>query len=228
MIQRLPMMVLLAGLVLTSGCSVFHVSVTQRYREALAAGPYDALIVPGFPFKNGEWNRVIKARVYWSRDLLEKGIARNVIYSGAAVQTPYVEGELMALYARAIGVPPQVIVTETNALHSCENLYYSYRMARRLGWEKVAVVSDPIHTPHLRRVAREFELPLAFLPVDFVRLIQMPKVDPHVDPSTAYVQGFIPLKQRLTRKEIKWASSGGRIRAERADPNQADDGAETR
>jgi len=64
--------------------------------------------------------------------------------------------------------------------------------------------------------------------VDFVRLIQMPKVDPHVDPSTAYVQGFIPLKQRLTRKEIKWASSGGRIRAERADPNQADDGAETR
>jgi hypothetical protein len=39
----------------------------------------------------------------------------------------------MVPYARAIGVPSQVIVTETNALHSCENLYYSYRLARRLG-----------------------------------------------------------------------------------------------
>ena len=56
----------------------------------------------------------------WSRDLLKKGVARNVIYRRAAVQTPYVEGELMALYARAIGVPDGVIHTETNALHSCE------------------------------------------------------------------------------------------------------------
>ena len=63
------------------------------------------------------------------------------------MQTPYVEGELMALYARAIGVPDGVIHTETNALHSCENLYYSYQMARRLGFQKIAVVSDPIHTP---------------------------------------------------------------------------------
>ena len=76
---------------------------------------------------------------YWSRDLLEKGVARNVIYSGAAVQTPYVEGELMALYARAIGVPDGVIHTETNVLHSCENLDDSYQsrtsgVPDRSGW----------------------------------------------------------------------------------------------
>jgi uncharacterized SAM-binding protein YcdF (DUF218 family) len=219
------MPVLLAGLVLTTSCSVFHASVTQEYRETLAAGPYDALIVPGFPFKNGQWSRVTKARVYWSRELFQKGVAHHIIYSGAAVHTPYVEGELMALYARAIGVPPHVILTETNALHSCENLYYSYQLARRLGFEKVAVVSDPIHTPHLRRVAREFDLPLAFLPVDFVRLIQIPKSNPQVDSRAVYVEGFVPPKQRLTRQEIKWASSGGRIRAEQAHPNNADDGA---
>ena len=224
MTQRLSMTVLLAGLVLTSGCSVFHASVTQRYREALAAGPYDALIVPGFPSKNGQWNRVIKARVYWSRDLLEKNVARNVIYSGAAVQTPYVEGELMALYARAIGVPDGVIFTETNAFHSCENLYDSCQMARRLGFQKIAVVSDPTHTPHLRRVARDFELPVAFLPVDFVCLYRIPKLDPQVDSRLAYVPGFVPLKQRLTRAEIKSASAGGRIRAEQAQQKEAEGG----
>ncbi len=217
---------LLAVLGLTSGCSLFHASVTRGYREALAAGPYDALVVPGFPSKNGRWNRVTKARVYWSRDLFEKGVAHHIIYSGAAVQTPYVEGELMALYARAIGVPPQVILVETNALHSCENLYYSYQLARSLGFEKVAVVSDPLHTPHLRRVAREFDLPLAFLPVDFVRLSQIPKGKPQVDSRAAYVEGFVPLKQRMTRQEIKWASAGGRIRAEQADRNRANDGGE--
>ncbi len=225
-IQGLCHVFLLTTLGLTSGCSVFHTSVTRGYRQAVAAGPYDALIVPGFPSKNGRWNRVTKARVYWSRDLLEKGVARHIIYSGAAVQTPYVEGEVMALYARAIGVPPHAISTETNALHSCENLYYSYQLARRLGFAKVAVVSDPIHTPHLRRVAREFDLPLAFLPVDFVRLMQIPKSNPQVDSRAAYVEGFVPLKQRLTRREIKWASSGGRIRAERVHADQVDDGAE--
>jgi hypothetical protein len=66
----------------------------------------------------------------------------------------------------------------------------------------------------------------AFLPVDFVRLIQIPKSNPQVDSRAAYVEGFVPLKQRLTRQEIKWASSGGRIRAEQAHPKNADDGAE--
>lgn len=224
--QQLCRILLLTALGLTSGCSLFHASVTRGYREALAAGPYDALVVPGFPSKNGRWNRVTKARVYWSRDLFEKGVARHIIYSGAAVHAPYVEGELMALYARAIGVPPHVILTETNALHSCENLYYSYQLARRLGFEKVAVVSDPIHTPHLRRVAREFDLPLAFLPVDFVRLSQIPKWNPQVDARAAYVEGFVRLKERRTRQEIKWASAGGRIRAEQAQQNQADHGGE--
>ena len=95
-----------------------------------------------------------------------------------------------------------------------------------MGFEKIAVVSDPIHTPHLRRVAREFELPLAFLPVDFVQLIRIPKLNPQVNSRTAYVEGFVPLKQRLTRQEIKWAASGGRIRAQQAHPNNADDGGE--
>jgi uncharacterized SAM-binding protein YcdF (DUF218 family) len=180
----------------------------------VAAGPYDALIVPGFPDSNGRWNRVIKARVYWSRVLFDKGIARHIIYSGAAVQTPYVEGELMSLYARAIGVPAAAVFTETNALHSCENLYYSYRLAQQLGFTKVAVVSDPFQTTRLREVAREFDLPLTFLPVDFVELFWTPQTNPLIDPRPAYVPDFVPLEQRFTSEQIKRASAGGRIRAE--------------
>jgi len=197
---------------------VFHASVTPAYREALAAGPYDVLIVPGFPSEDGRWNRAIKARVYWSHHLLQRGVARHVIYSGAAVHTPYVEGQLMALYAHALGVPPEVVFTETNAFHSCENLYYSYRLARALGFARVAVVSDPFQTTRLREVAREFELPLAFLPVDFVELFWMSKADPVVNTRAAYVPNFVPLNRRLTPAEIERASAGERIHAERAAP----------
>lgn len=85
MIQHLCRVFLLTALGFTSGCSRFHASVTRGYREALAAGPYDALIVPGYPSKNGRWNRVTKARVYWSLDLFQKGVAHHIIYSGAAI-----------------------------------------------------------------------------------------------------------------------------------------------
>lgn len=88
--SRYPSLIILSAVVvLAPGCSLFHASATGKYQEAVAAGPYDALIVPGFPSKDGRWNWVIKARVYWSRDLLEKGVARHSIYSGAAVHTPH-------------------------------------------------------------------------------------------------------------------------------------------
>ncbi len=183
-------LLLLATGLLGFGCSVFHASVTRSYRAAEAAGPYDAIIVPGFPSRNGKWNRVLQARIYWSRELYRQGIARHIIYSGAAVHTPYVEAEVMALYARALGVPAEAILTETNALHSSENLLYSYQLARWLGWEKIAVVSDPIQTPHLRRLARKFNISAAFLPVDFVRLARIPKEHPKVDTSAAFVLGL--------------------------------------
>ena len=55
------------------------------------------------------------------------GMAKNVMFSGSAVYTPYYESKIMALYAEAIGIPKERIYIETEAEHSTENIFYSYR-----------------------------------------------------------------------------------------------------
>ena len=70
---------------------------------------YDVIIVPGVPLKDGKWDRTMKARIYWSKFLYDKGIAKNIMYSGSAVYSPYYEGEVMVMYAEAIGIPKEHI-----------------------------------------------------------------------------------------------------------------------
>ncbi len=66
---------------------------------------FDVVIVPGIPFRNGRWNDTMKGRVLWSYALYKSGIAKNIIYSGGAVYTPYYEARIMGLYALQLGIP---------------------------------------------------------------------------------------------------------------------------
>src|SRR6185437_15788419 len=104
-------------------CSFSSKATKKLYQQALEKKPYDVIIVPGVPFQNGLWDRVMKGRVYWSKYLFERGITRNIIYSGSDVYTPYVEGEIMALYAVALGIPKAHVFSETRAEHSTGNVY---------------------------------------------------------------------------------------------------------
>ncbi|MGM0505436.1 MAG: YdcF family protein, partial [Bacteroidota bacterium] len=66
---------------------------------------YDVIIVPGVPFNDDFWTDVLLGRIYWSHYLYENGITKNIIYSGSAVYTPYIESEIMAMYGRQLGIP---------------------------------------------------------------------------------------------------------------------------
>ena len=98
---------------------------------------YDVIIVPGVPFENNNWSDAMKNRVYWSKYLYDHGIAKNIIYTGSAVYSPYYEAEIMALYGEALGIQKHNIFTETKAEHSTENVYYSYKKAKKIGFKKV-------------------------------------------------------------------------------------------
>jgi uncharacterized SAM-binding protein YcdF (DUF218 family) len=139
----------------------------------------------------------MKDRVVWSCYLYKKGIARNIIYSGNAVYTPYVEGKIMALHAIALGIPATAVFSETKAEHSTENLVYSYRMAKKLGFEKIAVATDPFQSATLKTFAWDYDLRVTFIPIVSDSLITF-HVDSalHIDPSPAFVKDFIPLPQR--------------------------------
>lgn len=179
-------------------CS-FSEKTTRRLFKESSNETYDIIIVPGVPFENGQWSRTMKARVYWSKYLYENGIARNIMFSGSAVYTPYCEAEIMALYARAIGIPADHIYTETKAEHSTENIYYSYRKARLLGFEKIALASDPFQTKLLKRFTRIKVSPdVRLIPfvIDTIKKLEPEMTDPLIDHQQAFKNDFISIMQR--------------------------------
>ncbi|MBU0766039.1 MAG: YdcF family protein, partial [Bacteroidetes bacterium] len=135
----------------------------------------------------------------------------NVIYSGAAVYTPYVEAEVMAIYAKALGIPEENIYTETRSEFSAENLYYSYRLARKSGFEKIAVATDPFQCRKLKKYRKKFGLPVDFIPVVFAILATIPQPNPDIDPSPAFKSDFIPVTKRYTFSGMRRGTTGKRI-----------------
>ncbi|RYF93453.1 MAG: YdcF family protein, partial [Chitinophagaceae bacterium] len=163
------------------------------YRKA-AANKYDMVVVPGIHFENEAWGRIMKGRIYWAKHLYDRGIAKNIMFSGSSVYSPYYEGEVMAMYAEAIGIPKEHIFTETKAEHSTENIYYSYKKSKKLGFETIALASDPFQTRMLRgftkrKVSRGVQL-IPFV-IDTMKLIEASMVDPNIDFAKAYNPAFL-------------------------------------
>lgn len=172
-------------------------SAERSFKRYVAHYPYDAIIVPGVPFENGEWSEIMKMRVHWSIYLYNKGYTKNIIFSGSSVYSPYVEAKIMALYAEQLGVAKDHIYTEERAEHSSENLYYSYRVAKENGFEKIALATDPFQGSFLRGFANKIKLDsIGFLPIVFKKLEEVEMITPEIDPSSAYVEDFVSITER--------------------------------
>lgn len=191
---RLCLLFLFVALTTTS---CFRQLAENSFNESISKVPYDAIIVPGYPFHDSTWNEVMKIRVYWSHYLYQRGYTKNVIYSGSAVYSPYVESKIMKAYGEALGIPAENILTESFAKHSTENLYYSYQLAKKRGFTKIAVATDPFQNALLVRFAKKNDMEVDFLPIVFETLSSIEKHDPVIDPSIAYVPNFVPLPDKV-------------------------------
>lgn len=171
--------------------SCMNRSARLSFERLEASAPYDAIIVPGVPFKNRAWSEVMKMRVHWAVHLYKRGTAKNIIFSGSAVYSPYVEARIMALYAEQLGVDKAHIYTEERAEHSSENLYYSYRIAKDNNLDNVALATDPFQGSFLEGFAKKIKLDdMGFLPIVFDTLGTLDLTTPTIDPTTAYVEDF--------------------------------------
>jgi len=192
-------------------CS-FSSKTTHRLFSKAEKKQFDVIIVPGVQFENNVWDRVMKGRVYWSRFLYDKGIAKNIIYSGSAVYSPYYEAKIMALYAEALGISKEHIFTETRAEHSTENVYYSYKLAKKLGFTSIALVTDPFQSKQLRRYIRKKVSPdIALIPfvVDTLKVIEPGMIDPPIDFQQAFKQDFISITIREGAHK-RWRGTRGK------------------
>ena len=171
-------------------------SAEKAFQKGLKEQPYDAVIVPGFPHDGQKWDMILQMRIHWAYYLYAMGYTKNIIFSGAAVATPYVESKVMANYAEALGVPREHLITEERAQHSTENVYYSYRLAKDLGFTKLALATDPIQTSYMRRFIKRFDLPIGLLPTVIDTLKVMNLYEPKIDYKSAMQEGFVKLSDR--------------------------------
>jgi uncharacterized SAM-binding protein YcdF (DUF218 family) len=175
---------------------LFQPSVKKLTERALKANKqYDAVIVPGVPFIAPNWDLTMKARVLWSVHLYKKGYTKKIIMSGSSVYSPYVEAEIMKLYAMKFGVPENDIITEVKAQHSTENVWYGFKLAKSLGLHKVALSTDPFQTKMTYRFGKKRVKDLNYLPVLFDTLKTLPQDDPVIDYAAYKLENFTPITE---------------------------------
>jgi uncharacterized SAM-binding protein YcdF (DUF218 family) len=168
----------------------------KSYAKAEKNQPYDAIIVPGLPYDKEKTSSVMKMRIFWAKHLFDKGITRNVIFSGGAVYTHFVESIAMKVIADSLGIPSQHTFAETQAEHSTENVYYSYKLAQGLGFKKIALATDPFQSAMLRNFVKKHTPGVEIIPIVYDKMDVKDKELPVIDTTSAFKNNFVSIKKR--------------------------------
>ena len=161
--------------------------------------PFDAIIVPGVPFKDSSWQNVMKLRVYWAKYLWDNGMTKNIIFSGGAVYTKYSECKIMKLYAVEMGILEENIFLDSLAEHSTENVYYSFYVAKDKNFEKIALASDPYQTkglkPFVKKLNKKLDTNIQLLPAVMDSVLAKPMPDYAIDYESAVGSYFVNITE---------------------------------
>lgn len=205
-------------LIVFSSCNayynLFYTDPEKCFNAACIKKPYDVVIVPGFPHDSGKVNMVLSERVKWAYYLYENGYAKNIIFSGSAVHSPYIESKVMKLLALQLSINDEHIFTETKAEHTTENLYYSCELAKTLGFKTIAFATEPAQASFMKPFKRKFKLNVDFIPVVADSLYKLPIQLKPIDESSAFVPNFVPLKQREGLIKSLRGTRGHRVKQE--------------
>jgi len=213
--KTINLLIILSTSVLFSSCGVL---TDITYHAAKKKGPYDAIIVPGFPYvKSNDLSMIYKIRIYWAYHLYNQGIAKNIIFSGSAVHTPYVEAKIMSEFAKQMGIPSENIFVEDSAEHSTENLFYGYQLAKKLGFKKIAVATDPFQSGMISFLTRKDKLPVDYIPakIETIAVRYWKTFSFKIDETVAQKDDFIPLAERSTKEDRMKGTHGDRFRESR-------------
>jgi uncharacterized SAM-binding protein YcdF (DUF218 family) len=162
---------------------------------------FDVIIVPGIPYDPTTSSAIMKMRILWAKYLFDNGITRNIIFSGSAVYSPYIEGVAMKIIADSLGIPSDHTFFEVKAEHSTENVYYSWKMAKDMGFERIALATDPFQSFALRGFIEKYCPDVASVPVVYKKLKADGTNLPSISLKDVYVDSFVSIVDRETFAE---------------------------
>ncbi|HEX2051496.1 MAG TPA: YdcF family protein [Actinomycetota bacterium] len=125
-------------------------------------GGADAIVVLGAAQYDGEPSPVFKGRLDHAVYLYDEDLSDVVIVTGGKQEGDrFTEAEAGASYLVARGVPGDAILRENEGATTLESLQNVRTIADRYGIDSLLVVSDPMHSERVKRMAAD----LGFEPV---------------------------------------------------------------
>lgn len=114
----------------------------------------DVIFVLGSPAADdGSPGDVMRTRVEKGVALLQAGYAPRIVFQGGAVKNDYVEAQVMADYARALGIDEDALYLEEKSRDTIENVEEALKLMNEKGWRRAIVVTSSYHS---RRAGRLF------------------------------------------------------------------------
>lgn len=180
---------------LLTHCS-FSRYANKSYARAKNEKPYDVIIVPGVPYEPKSVSSVMQMRILWAKHLYDSGYTKNIIFSGSAVYSHFIESVSMKVIADSLGIPSDHTFSESKAEHSTENVYYSWKMAKEMGFNKIALATDPFQSVMLRSFIKKYCPDVKSVPIvfDMISLSAYPL--PAIDTTSAFVTNFVSIVDR--------------------------------
>ncbi|MFZ0217303.1 MAG: YdcF family protein [Candidatus Dormiibacterota bacterium] len=127
----------------------------------------DAIVVLGAAQYNGKPSPVLKARLNQSLVLYREGLAPVIITSGGRQPgDPYTEASVGAAYLAESGVPRGSIYQEDTGRTTWESMRNVAAIGRAHDLRTVILVSDPLHSARIRRMALDLGFQSAFTSPD--------------------------------------------------------------
>lgn len=204
-------LLLLGGLF--THCTFSHYA-KKSYTSAKKEKPFDVVIVPGVPYEGERTTGVMKMRLFWAKHLYDSGFTKNIIFSGSSVYSPYVEGIVLKIMADSLGIPPEHTFSETKAEHSTENAYYSWKMAKEMGFTKIALATDPFQAGMLRSFIKRYCPGMKSIPIIFDTMNIDEKELPVINANVAYIENFVPITKRESFWQRLKGTMGKKVKAE--------------
>ena len=132
----------------------------------------DAIVVLGAAQYNGEPSPILKARLDQANYLFTEGLADTLIVTGGKQEGDrFTEAQAAHMYLEGQGVPADRILEEEEGSTTYESLQQVAEIAEDQGIDSVLLVSDPLHSERIKRMAHDLGFEEAYAsPASYVSL----------------------------------------------------------
>ncbi|HNB51681.1 MAG TPA: YdcF family protein [Anaerolineales bacterium] len=154
-----PWKILITILALLSTWLIFLALDITLYANQTTSTSADAAIVLGAGVINDQPSPVLRERINHALNLYRAGVVDYLIFTGGIGQGDRMtESEVARQYALEQGIPADRIMIETASHITYENLLEARKIILAQGFDRVLIVSDPLHMRRAMTMADDLDL----------------------------------------------------------------------